>query len=434
MWNGAAAPGVRPSADIQTIASMPDLPPRDPWPDATLPLLRDPYRYASRRARALGAEAFRTRLTGRRAIVLTGVPAAEYFYARAPATRDGATPARIARVLFGLDGIQALDGVPHAARKAMWLSLMDKPAEAALVARVEAEWRGRVPAWRGGIDLFEETSIILGRAVCAWAGIDGGAEPGARLRGLFLRAGNVGPSHLRGRIERARAEAWARDWIRSVRHAPGAHDPRAPAVRIALWERRRGGPLPLETATDDLLSLLRPVVAVAVFVVFLAHALAIHPEVRARAAISGADGRAERHRLVQEVRRLYPFFPMVGAITTDTSEFGGFRIPEGVRLILDIHGTNRDPRAWEVPDAFRPDRFDGREVGPYEMIPQGGGLHARTHRCAGEWATIALMELFADVLTRRSDWTVEGRLRDPDMRAIPALPKGGLRLSGLRLR
>ena len=53
-------------------------------------------------------------------------------------------------------------------------------------------------------------------------------------------------------------------------------------------------------------------------------------------------------------------------------------IPAGRLVALDIWGTNRDPVAWDDPDAFRPSRFDGWQGDPFTLIPQGAGRTRRT--------------------------------------------------------
>ena len=103
----------------------------------------------------------------------------------------------------------------------------------------------------------------------------------------------------------------------------------------------------------ELLNILRPTVAVAVFIVFAAHALHGFPACRPK--LQTGDEYPEL--FVQEIRRLYPFFPAVMARTRHNFEWNGYRFPRGRRVMLDLYGTNRDARAWDAPEEFRPDRF-----------------------------------------------------------------------------
>ncbi len=410
---------------------MPTLP-RDRWPDASLPMMLDPYRYISRRARQLRSNAFRTRLMGRRAVCLTGPEAAAFFYAPGRTSRVGAAPQPIADVIFGRGGIQQLDGARHLHRKALFLALLQGEPLDRLVLSLEEAWDAAAGDWAGAdsIDVFEETSQMLAAAVCAWAGVPverrALPEVARMLRSLFLHAADFSPSYLRGRTNRARADRWARGAVLQARQdrVAGRADP---VAQVAGWKEIDGNPIPADVAAVELLSVLRTTVAMSVYFTFVAMALHRHPEHRRRVA---ADDR-HAHAFVQEVRRLYPFFPVIGALATEELSWSGARIPAETRLVLDLYGTCRDPHAWDQADRFQPERFLDWPGDPWTMIPQGGGDHASTHRCAGEWVTIRLMEVRARRLAR-ARYEVLTPDAVPNYRALPALPKGGFRLGGFR--
>ena len=403
--------------------------PRDPWPDATLPLLRDPYRYISRRCRRLGTDAFRTRLLGKPTLCVTGPEAARFFYEPGAFTREGAIPERIAGVLFGQDGIQRLDGERHHHRKALYLDLLTGPGLDDLDAAAADFWDAAALRFSKAeqIDVFPEMARVLTEAVCRWAGVP--LKPSEvpataeMLTSMFLHAAAVGPRHRQGVRMRRRAHDWARSHIRRARHdrAAGRRDA---VSMIAGWQDVDGNAITADVAATELLSVLRPTVAVAVYVTFTVMALHRHPEHREAVA---QDPEA-RHQFVQEVRRVYPFFPMTGAVSVRDLEWAGQPIPRGTRVLLDLYGTCRDPLAWSDPDRFLPERFDGWTGNPWTMIPQGGGTHGITHRCAGEWITIRLMELFAERFAG-SDYDVLTPDAAPDYRTAPALPNGGVLLS-----
>src|SRR3712207_8731320 len=77
----------------------------------------------------------------------------------------------------------------------------------------------------------------------------------------------------------------------------------------------------------------------------------------------------------------------------------------GALPIFDLYGQNHDPALWGDPYAFRPERFltaDGvvREIGAFELVPQGGGDPRTGHRCPGEQITVALLAALAVRLAR----------------------------------
>lgn len=406
--------------------------PRDLWPDVTLPLLADPYRFISRKARRLGTQAFRSRLLGTPALFMTGPEAAAFFYARGRFHRKGAIPERIAHVLFGDGGVQRLDGDRHMRRKALWLELMNEDALDDLDTVAGRTWEAARPelASMSAIDLFEQSARLLSSAVCSWAGVpvhDGRiSDISEMLSSLFLHAASLGPSHLTGRENRKRATIWARGLVRNARQKRTTAG-KDVVGKIAFWPDEDGQLLSDDAAATELLNVLRPVVAVAVYVTFLGMALHRHPEYRAPVA---EDSRI-RDAFVQEVRRLYPFFPAVAACAATASEWNGEVIAPGTRAVLDLYGTSRDPRAWHDPEHFLPERFLGWQGDPWTMIPQGGGEHAVTHRCPGEWITIRLMRLHAHrlALSRYDVATPEAR---PNYRAAPALPRGGFQIVNFR--
>jgi fatty-acid peroxygenase len=171
-------------------------------------------------------------------------------------------------------------------------------------------------------------------------------------------------------------------------------------------------------------------VAISVFIVFAAHALHEHPAWRSRLRTN--RDREELDAFVQEVRRFYPFFPAVVARTRRDFEWNGFRFAAGRRTMLDLFGTNHDPRSWHAPAKFRPERFLDREPGLYTFVPQGGGSVERNHRCPGEGITRALMTQAVELLIDRLDATVAPQDLHVDARRLPALPREHFMLRRVR--
>jgi fatty-acid peroxygenase len=76
-------------------------------------------------------------------------------------------------------------------------------------------------------------------------------------------------------------------------------------------------------------------VAVDRFITFAALALHGQPEWRSRLRGGGAR---EVDLFVQEVRRFYPFFPMVGPRVRTAFDWQGVHFPRGRRVLLDLYG------------------------------------------------------------------------------------------------
>ena len=76
--------------------------------------------------------------------------------------------------------------------------------------------------------------------------------------------------------------------------------------------------------------------------------------------------------------------------------------------MLDVPGTNLDPGSWSAPGTFSTDRFVGRDVDPFELVPQGGGDPAGGHRCPGEPSTIAMIAATVEMFAAAS-WDISER-------------------------
>ena len=104
--------------------------------------------------------------------------------------------------------------------------------------------------------------------------------------------------------------------------------PRDTALHIIASHRDLDGkPLPVAHAAVELINLLRPTVAVERCVTFAALALHKHPESRAR--LLGGDEPEYLDWFVQEVRRFYPFLPLVAGRARMAFEWRGHRFGKG---------------------------------------------------------------------------------------------------------
>lgn len=409
--------------------------PHDKGLDSTLALASDGYEFIRKRSRRHGSDVFRTRLMLQPFICMIGEEAARVFYDPGRFMREGAAPRRVKATLFGFGGVQGLDGDAHRHRKAMFLSLMTHEGIRRLAELAEEQWRAYAARWETSdrVVLHGQVREILCRAVCAWAGVPLGESEVERrthdLGELIDSPAAVGPKHWQGRLARKRAERWTGGLVEQVRAGtlPAAE---GSALQAVATHRDPGGEL-LDTrvAAVELLNVLRPTVAVARYVTFTAVALHEHPEYRQRLR-AGEDDLLEP--FVQEVRRFYPFFPFVGARVRKEFEWRGYRFPEGAKVLLDLYGTNHDPRSREKPEEFRPERFFARDGNPFNFIPQGGGDHHVNHRCPGEWITIELMKQALRFLTREIKYEVPEQDLRISLRKIPALPESGFAIGKVR--
>ncbi len=198
---------------------------------------------------------------------------------------------------------------------------------------------------------------------------------------------------------------------------------------IAHHRDPSGELLDVRTATTELHNVLRPTVAISWFVSFAALALYRHPQWRQR--LRYGDGNLLR-AFAHEVRRLFPFVPVLAARARhDDLDWDGHHLPAGGLVILDVHGTNHDPRHWPNPDTFDPDRFVGHDPDPYTLIPQGGGDRTTGHRCPGEDITIELLAGAVHALTAL-DYDVPAQDLTYSLRRVPTRPRSGVVFTDVR--
>ncbi|MFB6103281.1 MAG: cytochrome P450 [Haloplanus sp.] len=162
-------------------------------------------------------------------------------------------------------------------------------------------------------------------------------------------------------------------------------------------------------------------------IAFAFYALATHPAVRERfhAEVDSLDGPPTiddlddldvTERVVTETLRCYPpVYTIPREAATDVT-VDGYHVPAGAPTWLTVDQVHHDPRFYDAPAAFRPERWtaDLRERLPdFAYVPFGGG----PRRCIGR--QFALMEAKLALATIGREyhlaWPDEGD--DPPLRA-----------------
>lgn len=396
--------------------------------DDTLPLALKGYAWLPDRLRRANADVLVTRLLGQRAVALHGPEAARFFYDERHIRRHGAIPGPVQDTLFGRGAVHTLDGEAHRVRKAMFMALLTGGGIDGLVARAEAAWDEAARGWaeRPSVVLFDVTAEVLTRAVCDWTGVPVSESElpdlAADLVALVDGFATAGPRHWRARRARVRREAWLADLVERVRRGDATVPSGSAVDAVAAHRDADGSLLDPRTAAVELLNIIRPTVAVTWFVAFAGHAL--HRWSAHRERLAAADP-AFAEAYAHEIRRFYPFAPFVGGLAVTELSWAGERIPAGATVLLDLYGQNHDPRLWTDPYRFDPDRFVGREIGEFELIPQGGGDPRTGHRCPGEMITVALLRALAVRLVRL-DHRLPQQDLDIPLHRIPTRPASGV--------
>lgn len=170
--------------------------------------------------------------------------------------------------------------------------------------------------------------------------------------------------------------------------------------RLLAARDEDGGQLIDKELRDEMVTLfLAGHETTAIALTFSFYLLALHPDAEARMVaeleevLEGRPPTIEmlpRLRytewIVKEAMRLYPPAPNIGREALEDIEISGYRIPRGSQISLVQWVTQRDPRWFDNPEEFRPERWDN-------------DLARRLPRCAyfpfGDGPRICIGNLFA---------------------------------------
>ncbi len=143
---------------------------------------------------------------------------------------------------------------------------------------------------------------------------------------------------------------------------------------------------------------------------------------RAQEAADGGDGAGDDwlEAVMKESMRLHPVIPMVNRTLLRPATIGGIALPRGVTVGPSILLSHARAENFPEPEAFRPERFLGRNPPPNTWIPFGGGVR----RCLG--AGFSLMEGVAVLREVLTAYDVEADGADvPQVRNITSVPRRG---------
>ena len=156
-----------------------------------------------------------------------------------------------------------------------------------------------------------------------------------------------------------------------------------------------------------------------------------HPGKLARlvAEIDAGEGEEYLQAVVAETLRVRPVVPLVVRRLRQPLALGDRVLPAGTRVAPCIYLTNRNPRVYERPQEFCPERFLENPPETFSWIPFGGGIR----RCIGAaFATLEMKLILRTVLSELSPQLPQRRSRRRGelnrRRAITLVPSAGARV------
>ncbi len=403
--------------------------------DSILGFLQDGYLFISNRMKKMNTNIFSARFLGKKVVFLMGKEAAEIFYNERYFKRKGVAPMRVQKTLFGKKTIQGLDGKQHKKRKAMFMSLLTPDYVDELVQICFRNLERYANQWekKSSVNLYKESQRVLFESVCQWVRIPYQREKikiYAEYFGCMIYGfGRIGKTYRKGKCARKEIECWVRDCIVAVRNGVLVVPYDSPLYRMSMYEEVCGTKVPAQIAAVELINIIRPVIAIATFVVFEALAINDYPDCAEILQNSNSDN---LEMFCQEVRRFYPFGPFIGAKVKRDFIWKGYYLKKNTLVVLDLYGTNHDSSLWDKPNEFIPLRFKARNKCLYDLIPQGGGDMQTGHRCAGDILTVKIMEVFADYLVNHISYQVPKQNLKYSLQKFPTLPESGFVMSKVR--
>ncbi|KAJ9674284.1 hypothetical protein PVL29_023689 [Vitis rotundifolia] len=107
--------------------------------------------------------------------------------------------------------------------------------------------------------------------------------------------------------------------------------------------------------------------------------------------------------IIKETLRMYPAAPLL--VPHESSEectVGGFRVPSGTMLLVNMWAIQNDPMLWAEPSKFKPERFQGPEGqrNGFMFSPFGAGRRG----CPGEGLAMRVVGLALGSLIQCFEW------------------------------
>ncbi|KAL8117669.1 hypothetical protein AgCh_015519 [Apium graveolens] len=107
------------------------------------------------------------------------------------------------------------------------------------------------------------------------------------------------------------------------------------------------------------------------------------------------------HNIILETFRLFPATPLLLPHQASANcKVGGYDIPAGTLVLVNSWSIHRDPKVWDDPTSFKPERFEGIEVETHKLMPFGMGRRS----CPGNGLAHRVVGLVLASLIQCFDW------------------------------
>ena len=123
--------------------------------------------------------------------------------------------------------------------------------------------------------------------------------------------------------------------------------------------------------------------------------------------------------VIKETLRLHPPLPFLFPhMAMDSCKMLGYHIPKETQILVNVWAIGRDPKTWENPLEFKPERFLEPNMDMvdykghhYEFIPFGSGRRM----CPAVPLASRLLSMALGSLLHSFDWTLADGLKPDDL-------------------
>lgn len=151
-----------------------------------------------------------------------------------------------------------------------------------------------------------------------------------------------------------------------------------------------------------------------------------HPDALRRVRSEARTGAEDfTTAVINETLRIRPPAPLTSRVAAQPFRVGDYLVDAGTRIVVHIVAINRNPRTYDRPNDFCPERFLGVRAPTHAWVPFGGGAK----RCLG--ASFSMRELITvlhTLLLEGEFSAVDERPERIVRRSIMLAPRRGTRV------
>lgn len=120
--------------------------------------------------------------------------------------------------------------------------------------------------------------------------------------------------------------------------------------------------------------------------------------------------------IVKETMRMHPVAPMlVPRLAREDCKVAGYDVKKDTVVLLNVWSIGRDPKLWDVPEEFCPERFMGRDIDVkgqhFELLPFGSGRRM----CPGYGLGLKVIEATLANLLHGYKWRLKGNMGSDEL-------------------